>query len=145
MKDRSGESLAEAMGRVWGILAKPRFLAFQADLMVPIPLHWLRKWKRGYNQAAAIARGISDVTEIPFSTRIIKRTRQTPIQPLRSSQGRRENVRDAFHIGRAKAVQNKRVLLIDDVFTTGSTVNEAARVLLAAGAAQVSVAVVAHG
>ena len=144
MKQLEGEPLAEAIGRVWATVSHDQFHAVKANVIVPVPLHWRRKWTRGYNQSEAIARGISGELQIPILGNVLKRVRYTPIVAHRSRAERRENVKDAFFVMLNKKVNNFRVLLIDDVLTTGSTAHEAARVLKAAGAAQVTVAVIAR-
>lgn len=118
-----------------------------ADAVVPVPLHPLRLLKRRYNQAAEIARPIARRARIEYLADALVRARRTESQgAARSGAGRRRNVAGAFAVpeGRAKQVKGRRVLLIDDVFTTGSTVNACARALLKAGARAVDVAVVAR-
>ena len=144
MKQIAGESLAEALGRVWATVAFDRFRTTNANLIVPIPLHWRRRWSRGFNQSEAVARGLAEVLRVPVSNRMLKRTRYTPLQTTLSPSERRENVKGAFRATLSKDFRNFRILLIDDVLTTGATAHEAAKALKAAGAAQVHVAVVAH-
>lgn len=146
MKLHSGEGLAEVMGRLWAEQASSKLLQFDADLVVPIPLHWFRRWRRGYNQAETLARAVAHKLSLPISPRCLCRIRNTPKQSLATSpQARRENVRGAFRVRKYIDVKDKTILLIDDVMTTGSTASEAARVLKKAGAARVAVAVLAHG
>lgn len=143
-KDACGEPLAEELGRLW---ASGRFCRLpdpKPTLVVPVPLHWWRRWERGYNQSAAIARGIADCLDLRCQPRALVRVRPTPQQRTRSASERRENVRGAFRMGRFARVQNERVLLVDDVLTTGATADAAAATLTAGGAAQVTVAVIAH-
>ncbi|HUT32374.1 MAG TPA: double zinc ribbon domain-containing protein [Planctomycetota bacterium] len=126
------------------------------DLVVPVPLHWRRRVRRGFNQAGLLALEASTRFRLPLAAGLLKRRRATMTQTALSGLRRGANVRDAFAVRAARngrlldrlagrtAVLGKRVLLVDDVFTTGSTVNECARVLRAAGAAEVLVATVAH-
>ena len=144
MKHIAGESLAEAVGKVWATVFETRFRATKVQLIVPIPLHWRRKWTRGFNQSEAIARGLAEELHIPISSRVLIRTRNTPRQPTQSPAERRENVKGAFRVSKPKCLRNMRILLIDDVLTTGATAHEAAKALKTALAAQVTVAVVAH-
>lgn len=109
-----------------------------------MPLHWWRRWERGYNQSAAIARGIAVRLGVRCQPNALVRVRPTPQQRTRSASERRENVKGAFRLSRFARVRNERVLLVDDVLTTGATADAATGVLLAGGAAQVTVAVIAH-
>ena len=118
----------------------------EADLVVPIPLHWTRRLKRRANQAAALAQGICRHAgqRRLFAPRKLVRVRQTGSQDGRNRPGRVANVADAFAPeGDRSSFAGKRVLLIDDVMTTGATLNEAARTCLAAGASGVDILVVA--
>jgi ComF family protein len=118
-----------------------------ADAVVPVPLHPLRLLKRRYNQAAEIARPLARRAGLEYLADALVRTRRTESQgAARSGTGRRRNVAGAFAVpeGRAKQVKGRRVLLIDDVLTTGATVNACARALLKAGARGVDVAVIAR-
>jgi ComF family protein len=122
-------------------------LIAEADAVAPVPLHPLRLLKRRYNQAAEIARPIARRARVEYLADALVRTRRTDSQgAAKSGAGRRRNVAGAFAVpeGRAKQVKGRRVLLIDDVFTTGATVNACARALLKAGARAVDVAVVAR-
>jgi ComF family protein len=147
MKHASGEGLAELLAELWTERDLARFRALGAEVVVPVPLHWLRRWRRGYNQSEALARVVADRLGIPCWPHGLRRVRNTPIQPSQSLAARRDNVRGAFQAGRAARWQGRAVLLIDDVMTTGSTADEAARALRDAGASRVSVAVLArsHG
>lgn len=140
IKHLDGESLAESIGRVWATHDGIRSIA--CDVIVPVPLHWKRRLERGYNQSEAIARGLSVVLSRPLLRSWLRRTRSAPMQTAVSKSERLDNVRQAFAARPMR--QSLRVLLIDDVLTTGSTASEAARVLKASGAAQVTVAVIAH-
>ena len=105
--------------------------------VVPVPLHPLRNRERGYNQSAYIARGISDVTGIPVLENVLVRNRNTPTQTSLSPDARMSNVEGVFEAGRVEAVRDATVSLVDDIFTTGATMNSCARVLLQAGAKRV--------
>jgi ComF family protein len=128
---------APAFGR-WLARAGAEVLA-GADLLAPVPLHRRRLFRRRYNQSALLARALADVCGVPADVALLERTRPTPTQGGLSREGRQRNVAGAFHLrgGREEAVRNKRIVLIDDVLTTGATLGECARALLAAGAARV--------
>ncbi len=122
----------------------------QYDGIIPVPLHFWRLFKRGYNQAALLAHGIclskkSEHTKkiVPVLEGALKRVRHTPSQGHRSAPDRVKNLEKAL-MADATLVAGKRLLLIDDVMTTGATLNECARVLKEAGAVQVDVLVLAR-
>jgi ComF family protein len=116
------------------------------DAVVPVPLHRSRLLSRRYNQAAEIARPLAGLTGLAYFADAVARTRPTSSQGGKSGTGRRLNVAGVFAVpGRWRAkVQGARLLLVDDVLTTGATVEGCARALKAAGAARVDVAVVAR-
>jgi ComF family protein len=115
-----------------------------ADLIMPVPLHRARLRSRGFNQAVLLGEIISRNNNIPMDRDNLKRTRWTEPQVNLSANERRTNVKDAFSVRDAARVQGSSILLLDDVLTTGSTVEECARVLKSAGAARVSVITVAR-
>ena len=99
------------------------------DLLVPIPLHKKKLRKRGFNQAEIIAQGISDTTDIPIDTNGLQRAIANPTQTRKGSFERWLNTKDIFVIEDADCFKNKHILLIDDVFTTGSTIEAAIDVI----------------
>lgn len=112
-----------------------------ADYLVPVPLHWTRLMKRRANQAAELARALSRVSGVAYAPWALVRVKRTPPQGSHGGvKGRLENVKGAFQVpGPAKRrLAGKRVVLVDDVWTTGATVNACGRVLLAEGAAKVA-------
>lgn len=123
-----------------------RNLIEEADAIVPVPLHPLRLLRRRYNQAAEIARPLAALTGTPYLADALIRRRATAMQGGKSGSGRRRNVAGAFETpaARRKQVAGLRILLIDDVLTTGATAEGCARALKAAGAARVDLAVVAR-
>jgi ComF family protein len=116
----------------------------EIDLVVPVPLHPRRKRERGFNQAALLARGLARLTGIPMVETALVRARNTPPQVGLTDAERRHNVRQAFHCSSPGLVAHKRLLLVDDVMTTGATVCSASQALLDAGAGKVSVLTVAR-
>lgn len=106
------------------------------DALIPIPLHRSRKRKRGYNQAELLAKAVSRYTGVPVYDKILVRVKNTvPLKRL-NPQERQKNLKKAFHIS-GNDVKLKTIILIDDIYTTGATMDEAAAVLLAAGVKQV--------
>src|SRR5271165_1925445 len=116
----------------------------EADLLVPVPLHPLRLWRRRFNQAAALAREISRETDRPCDVGALKRVKRTSSQVGLTRAQRADNVQRAFRVAEGAAVRRRNVVLVDDVLTSGATVNAASRVLLRAGAARVDVLVFAR-
>lgn len=117
-----------------------------ADVLVPVPLHWRRGWSRRYNQSGHLAKTIARMSGVPLEHTLLKRVRQTEQQIGLSKSERTLNVQGAFAVPaehRAR-VHGRRILLIDDVLTSGSTANACARALLRARAAQVEVLVFAR-
>lgn len=112
------------------------------DFFVPVPLHWHRQIKRGFNHSHFLAHSLGKKFYKPVSP-LLKRTRSTPAQAKLTSEARLKNVRDAFAL-RSKNVEEKSILLIDDVLTTGATVNECAKVLHQAGAKHIDILTVAR-
>lgn len=123
-----------------------RELIDEADAIVPVPLHPFRLLGRRYNQAAEVARPLAAMTGTPYLPDVLVRRRATATQAGRSGSGRRRNVAGAFEVPerKRKLVDGLRILLIDDVLTTGATAEGCARALKAAGAARVDLAVIAR-
>jgi ComF family protein len=115
-----------------------------AELLVPVPLHWTRLFQRRYNQAALLANAISAAGGPPVAADCLVRRRRTPSQGHLGPLARERNVRSAFMISRSSDVVGRRLVVIDDVMTTGATVNECARVLKRAGAVSVGVLTLAR-
>ena len=134
LKYEGMRALAEPMGEllVISLLENPMTI----DLVVPVPLHGLRRRRRGFNQSELLARTVAYRTGLQLETSALRRRRGTPPQVQESERPRREsNVQGAFRC--SDAVAGRRILLIDDVLTTGATARECARTLKAAGAASV--------
>jgi ComF family protein len=136
--------LAPTIGRWMAQAGRP--LLDEADGLVPVPLHWRRLWARRFNQSATLAGVIAQASGVPVLHDALKRVRATPQQVGLSRSERASNVQGAFRVpadGKA-AVLGKRLVLVDDVLTTGATVDTCARVLLRAGARSVDVLVFAR-
>lgn len=115
------------------------------DIIISVPLHRNREVKRGYNQALLISKALAGATGIRECSRLITRTRNTGAQSLLDKKGRLENLKDAFCVTHKELIKGKNILLIDDILTTGTTVNECGRILKKAGANTVIAAVIATG
>jgi len=134
--------LATAFGR-WMHRAGAEVLA-DADLLVPVPLHWTRLFTRRFNQSALLAQAIRAAGGPPVAPDWLVRRRRTPSQGTLGPLARTRNVRGAFALKPGRDVKGKSVVVIDDVLTTGATAEECARVLRRAGAASVRVLVLAR-
>ena len=134
--------LAVAFGR-WMQRAGSEVLA-GADVLVPVPLHWTRLFQRRYNQAALLAQAIHSSGGPPVAADWLVRRRRTPAQGHLGPVARERNVRGAFAVRPGRSISGKRVVIVDDVLTTGATVGECARVLKRAGAASVGVLTLAR-
>ena len=117
----------------------------QYDYLIPVPMHWTRRLWRGYNQAELITHELSDICGVPVC-HALERTRSTQVQTGLSAQQRQDNLSNAFMLNGEYALRLKdaRIALIDDVYTTGSTVREAARALLPVRPAKIDVIVAAR-
>lgn len=115
------------------------------DAVVPIPLHWIRHRDRGFNQTAILGRMLGKRIGIPFIGNGLSRTKIIKPQVELPRKGRITNIKGAFKVTRPKKFFGKHILLIDDVFTTGATLNECSRVLLDNGAKEVWVFTLARG
>ncbi|MBK5279518.1 MAG: ComF family protein [Bacteroidia bacterium] len=114
------------------------------DLIVPVPLHISRQRKRGYNQSAKFAEGLSNSLEIPWDESISIRKRRTDTQTRKSRLDRWENVKDVFDVEIEEKVFNKRILLVDDVITTGATLEACGHHLLKSKCSELSIACIAE-
>lgn len=110
---------------------------WQADVVVPVPLHRDRRRERGYNQAELIARSVARRLDLPFSSRLLIRTRPRPPRLVLSRAEHWKSVRGAYATSDGVKIDNRRVLLVDDVLTTGATLDSCSRALKKAGASAV--------
>ena len=109
------------------------------DCIIPMPIHWRRRWERGYNQAEWIADGISAVTGIPVEKKAVKRSRYTKSQTHLNHAERKANVKDCFQLVEPERLRDRHILLIDDVLTTGATMIALGQEIAKAGGVRVSV------
>jgi len=135
-----GERLGKAYGRELALASLDR----EFDLIVPVPLHRARLRHRGYNQSAHFAKGLSEELQIGWDESISIRTQATTTQTRKSRAERWENVKNVFSIGTKTDVERKRILLVDDVITTGATLEACGQHLLSCGCASVSIACIAE-
>jgi ComF family protein len=136
-EERLGLFLGDRMARA--LSGKAAF-----DLILPVPLHVSRLRERGFNQAALLARRIGKRAGAAVKLSLLRKTRPTPPQATLHVDERRKNLKGAFRLETEEAVRGKKIVLVDDVATTGATLNEAARVLKKAGAERVEAIVAAR-
>lgn len=143
-KYRGYDCLAHPLGLALGGAIHAAGALAAADVLVPVPLHPARKRERGYNQSELLARTASNICGIRVEAELLRRTRYTTPQAKLGAAERARNVAGAFAMTAPEKVRGKEVMLVDDVFTTGATANECARVLLQTGARRVGLATVAR-
>ena len=116
----------------------------QYDILIPVPIHKERKKQRGYNQSELIAKIIADeVKDIKLLVNILKKDKNIVAQSTLNKAKREENIKDVFKIVNSEKIKNKKVLILDDIYTTGSTVNECSKVLKEAGCKEIGVITIA--
>jgi competence protein ComFC len=125
--------------------AAPVLRGQKNSFIVPVPLHPLKKREREFNQAEVLGARLSKATRIPMNARLLQRVKATATQTLLKRDERATNMRGAFAVRDGVKLNGERVILVDDVFTTGATTNDCARALRAAGAGDVCVWTVARG
>lgn len=132
------------IGELFGYELAKSPLFTKIDLVVPVPLHPQKYHKRGFNQSAVIARGIAQILKIPVDNQNFVRLVNTDTQTRKSRYNRWENVRDVFGIINEKQIEGKHILLVDDVLTTGATLESCVTTLLNCENTKVSVATLAY-
>jgi competence protein ComFC len=136
---QTGRQLGQQFGRIW--LQNPGWK--KVDALIPVPLHPLRQRQRGYNQSAMFAEGISAVTNIPVLADALQRVVYTESQTTKKRIQRFENVNDVFVVRQPDRLAHKHILLLDDVLTTGATLEACGHQLLSVPGVQLSMATIA--
>lgn len=144
MKRPAYEPLSVAMGDLLVRRRREQLQEYRADLIIPIPMYWSRRFRRRMNSPEILAKCLGRHLDIPMQRSVLVRQVNTLPQANLPPSRRFRNVKGAFRVQRPDRVKNARVLLVDDVLTTGATCSEAAKVLKQAGAAAVTVAVIAR-
>lgn len=144
LKYKSDKAIGHYLGKLLGetLLRSGRFSAL--DYLVPLPLHNDKQAKRGYNQAAVICFGISETTQIPVMDNNVIRGRSTETQTRKHRAERWENVEGSFMVREPEAIYNKNVLLVDDVITTGASLEACGQTILRVAGTALSIAALAH-
>ncbi|MEX0917172.1 MAG: ComF family protein [Candidatus Paceibacterota bacterium] len=138
----AGVLLAEVLAEE--IAEKQQYHSFLNPLVIPVPLSHARLRSRGFNQSARIAKAFAKELELPYSPSVLEKTKNTKSQTELSHKERRENVKGVFSVSRPEHLKGRDIILIDDVITTGSTMEEARTVLLERGADRVWCVALAH-
>ena len=114
-------------------------LITKSDILVPVPLHWRRLMKRKYNQSGLLVNALSKLCKKPYLSDVLVRVKNTQSQGHKTRKERQENIKDAFAIRHQEKIKGKTILLVDDVYTTGTTLNECAKLLKENGVKEVNV------
>lgn len=131
------------LGRLFATELKREFNELTFDAIIPVPLHKTRQKRRGYNQSEHFALGLGEMLNLPVDTVSIKRMRKSQTQTNKSRMERWENVSDIFEVQDGAQIRNKAILVVDDVMTTGSTLEACMQKLMQSGAREISVATIA--
>ena len=144
LKYKNKPELGEELGRLYGLSLLDKGFAGFWDVLVAVPLHPLKKQRRGYNQSECFARGLSKVLGVPYRELLVRR-KFTTTQTNKSRLERLKNVDDVFALNEGQVTQGLRILLVDDILTTGATLCACAQTLLQGGAKHVDLATIAAG
>jgi ComF family protein len=144
MKHRHQQPLTVAIADLLVLMRQVEIASLHCDVVVPVPMHWTRRLWRGVNNPEVVSQRLAIALRLPYAPHLLVRSRSTEPQAFLSPDQRRKNVHDAFRAVKHRDLQGARVLLVDDILTTGATASEAARVLKRAGAVFVGVVVIAR-
>lgn len=142
-KSRGSETLAESLATLLWREQQDVLRELDVKFVVPVPQHWTHWFSRPHHQARTVARVLAECLGVPYEDRLVRKTRLTRDQSSLDRAKRITNLDDAFSIGAGVDLERQNVLVVDDILTTGTTVNEVTRALRAARAGRVSVAVLA--
>ncbi len=143
LKYRNRFQVGSFLGKLIFIWYGEQIKEWKIDMIIPVPLHHLKKAERGYNQSAYIAKGLSKHSGIELKEKILKRKRFTESQTMKTLNEREVNIRGAFVVKKPGFIKSKNILLVDDVITTGATIKECGRCLINNGANRIYAASVA--
>lgn len=144
LKYRGNDLCGIHLGKYLGNVLQDSARFSDLDGIIPLPLYASREKKRGYNQSLMIAQGISDVMHIPILSECVKRSRSTATQTKKTRAERWENMIDGFEVGQKSIIADKKILLVDDVITTGASLEACGQCLVNAGIKELYIATVAY-
>lgn len=142
LKYQKKTNIGTYLGKCLGESLQQTSWASSLDLIIPVPLHRKKKWKRGYNQSLLIGQGIASVLGVPCRDDLLLRTRNTESQTKKTRTERIANMKGAFDIKQSSMLAGKHILLCDDVLTTGATIEACALALLDKESVKISVATI---
>ena len=142
-KYKGQKEIGQRLGNFYGkqLLQHPLFMS--VDVIVPVPLHPKKEFQRGYNQSAVFGRGLAEAMEKPLEPHALKRIQATQTQTKKSRIDRWKNVDEVFEVAKPEALKNRHVLLVDDVITTGATMEACASAMSSLGGTTISIAAIA--
>lgn len=145
IKYRGRSDFAKIIGEFYGrkLYQTPRF--HDIDYVVPVPLHWKKEHQRGFNQSAEFGKGLAYAMSVGFLKTGLTRTRYTQTQTKKSRADRVANLKEAFEVSHPEKIRGKHILLVDDVLTTGATLEACALALLQVDGVRISMATIACG
>ncbi|MGB8359747.1 MAG: ComF family protein [Bacteroidales bacterium] len=143
LKYSGRKDIGKMLGELYGNILSESGFMLDIDIIVPVPLHPARQRKRGYNQSEYIAYGLAEATKVTVKNNIIRRIEQTGTQTKRGRYERWENVKGLFFVPEPQEVSGKHILVVDDVITTGSTMEACVNALHEAGEVKVSIVALA--
>jgi ComF family protein len=144
LKYKGIKEIGSELGRIYGLSLKSSGFTNDIDLLIPVPLHPSKKRSRGFNQSELISKGISEVTGLPVDVLSLSRSAVSETQTRRSRYERWVNVEGIFCVSVTEGLKGKHILLVDDVITTGSTIESCANELLKVEGVKVSVVALAY-
>lgn len=143
LKYKQQPELGEMLGRLYGYDLRRAEFESSFDMIIPVPLHPSRRKLRGYNQSEEFGKGLSQMLDVPCDDSCMRREAKTDTQTQKSKLSRWENVNRVFHVVNPSRISEKRILLVDDVVTTGATLEACGQALLDAGCRELSIACIA--
>lgn len=142
-KYKGKKEIGVYIGKLYGIELKKSHLFNGVDIIIPVPLHFIKEKKRGFNQSEMFAKGLSISMKIDYNIKILRRIVASSTQTKKSRFDRWENVKEIFEVNNQKFLEGKHILIVDDVITTGATIEACAHVLLDVPKTKVSVVAMA--
>ena len=143
-KYKGRQQIGTFLGRIYGYKLAKQSPYNTIDMIIPVPLFKKKQMKRGYNQSEVFAKGLAIALNVPVETNLLFRIRESESQTKKSPSERWENVKEIFAVTHPEQLENKHILLVDDVFTTGATIESCASTLLKESNCKISVVTIAY-